>query len=178
MTERAFLSLGSNIEPDRNLPRAVRELKPLGRVLAVSTVYQNPAVGPTPQPDFLNCAVLLETQLPPHALRAELRRLEGRLGRLRKSDKYAPRPIDIDIALYGSVTMQEAGMTIPDPDLLIHPYIAIPLAELDPHHRHPVSGESLGSIAERLRPQAALTARPIVTREMRTAAGLAAGAET
>jgi len=178
VTKRAFLCLGSSIEPEHYLPRAARELRSLGRVLAVSTVYQNPAVGPTPQPDFLNTAVLLETDLAPRALRAELRRLEERLGRRREPDKYAPRTIDIDLVLYGSLTEQEAGMTIPDPDLLIQPYMAIPLAELDPHHRHPVSGESLDSIAERLRPQAALTARPEVTLAMRIAAGLAAGAGT
>ena len=175
VTERAFLSLGSNINPEHNLPRAARELKSLGRLLAVSTVYQNPAVGPTPQPDYLNAAVLLETDLSPHALRVELRRVEERLGRRRTSDKYAPRTIDLDIVLYGSMTVQGAGMTIPDPDLLVRPHVALPVAELDPGHRHPVSGERLGAIAERLRPRATLTPRPDVTRQMLTAAGLAAG---
>jgi 2-amino-4-hydroxy-6-hydroxymethyldihydropteridine diphosphokinase len=175
VTERAFLSLGSNIEPERNLPRAIRELGLLGRILACSAVYQNPAIGPAPQPDFLNSAVLLETRLTPHALRAELRSLEERLGRRRGPDRCAPRTIDIDLVLYGSRTLQEAGMALPDPGLLIHPHIAIPLAELDPDHRHPVSGESLGSIAERLRPLAVLIPRPEVTLQMRIAAGLAAG---
>jgi 2-amino-4-hydroxy-6-hydroxymethyldihydropteridine diphosphokinase len=178
VTERAFLSLGSNIEPEHNLLRAVRELQPLGHILACSTVYQNPAVGPTPQPDFLNAAVLLETDLAPRALRAELRRLEELLGRMRGPDQYAPRTIDIDLVLYGSLTLQEAGMVIPDPDFLVRPHLALPLAELDPNHRHPVFGESLGSIAERLRPQAALTARPEVTLAVRLAAGVAAGAGT
>jgi 7,8-dihydro-6-hydroxymethylpterin-pyrophosphokinase len=65
-------------------------------------------------------------------------------------------------------------MALPDPDLPFRPHIAIPLAELDSDHRHPVSGESLGSIAERLRPRAVLTPRPEVTLQMRIAAGLAA----
>jgi 2-amino-4-hydroxy-6-hydroxymethyldihydropteridine diphosphokinase len=175
VTERAFLCLGSNIEPERHLPQAVRELQSLGRILACSTVYQNPAVGPTPQPDFLNAAVVLETELSPRALRAELRRLEERLGRRRTSDKYAPRTIDVDIVLYGSQALQEADLIIPDPGLLIHPHIAVPLAELDPDRRHPVTGESLGSTAERLRPHAMLTPRPDVSLETRAAAGLAPG---
>lgn len=175
VTERAFLSLGSNLEAEHNLPWAVRELQSLGHILASSAVYQNPAIGTAPQPDFLNAAILLETELSPRALRAELRRVEERLGRRRTSDKYAPRTIDLDIVLYGSMTVQGAGMTIPDPDLLVRPHVALPVAELDPGHRHPVSGERLGAIAERLRPRATLTPRPDVTRQMLTAAGLAAG---
>ena len=176
MTERAFLSLGSNIDPEHNLPRAARELKSLGRLLAVSTVYQNPAIGPTPQPDYLNAAVLLETGLSPQALRVELRRVEQRLGRRRTPDKYAPRTIDIDLMLFGSLVLREAGMTIPDPDLLVRAHLALPLAELDPGHRHPVSGVTLGAIAERLRSQAALTPHADVSRRMLIAAGLVTGA--
>jgi 2-amino-4-hydroxy-6-hydroxymethyldihydropteridine diphosphokinase len=175
VSERVFLSLGSNIEPERNLPEAVRELKSLGQIVACSAVYQNPAVGSTPQPDFLNSAVLLETQLTPRALRAELRRLEQRLGRHRGADKYAPRTIDIDLVLYGSLTLREAGRVIPDPDLLVRPHLAIPLAELDPDYHHPISGESLSSIARRLQPLATLTPRQEVTLKMRIAAGLAPG---
>jgi 2-amino-4-hydroxy-6-hydroxymethyldihydropteridine diphosphokinase len=175
VTERAFLSLGSNIEPEHNLPRAARELRSLGHILACSAVYQNPAVGPRHQPDFLNAAVLLETDLAPRALRAGLRRLEGRLGRRRTSDKYAPRTIDIDVVLFGSIVVQEPGMTLPDPDLLLLPHLALPVAELDADHHHPVSGERLGAIADRLRSRAALTPRPEVTRQMLIAAGLAAG---
>jgi len=172
VTERAFLSLGSNIEPERTLPLAVRGLQEMGRVLACSTVYQNPSIGPTPQADFLNAAVLLETARTPSAVRAELRRLEGQLGRRRGPDRHAPRTIDIDLVLFGSRVLQGPEMTIPNPGLLIHAHIAIPMAELDRQHCHPVSGETLGSIADRLRPLARLTSRPDVTLEIRIAAGL------
>ncbi len=175
VTERAFLSLGSNLDPEHNLPRAARELKSLGQILAVSTVYQNPAVGPTPQPDYLNAAVLLETDLSPQALRVELRRIEERLGRRRTPDQYAPRTIDIDLMLFGSLVLREAGMTIPDPGLLVRPHLALPVAELDPDQRHPVTGLTLGAIAERLRSQAALTPHADVSRRMLIAAGLAPG---
>jgi len=172
VTERAFLSLGSNIEPERHLPLAARLLAGLGRVLAASTVYRNPAVGPTPQTDFLNAAVLLVTSLSPAALRAELRRLEANLGRRRGPDKFAPRTIDIDLVLYGSHVLTEPGLALPDPGLLTWAHLAIPLAELDPDFRHPVTGQSLAAIAERLKPDSALTAHSGVTREVRLAAGL------
>jgi 2-amino-4-hydroxy-6-hydroxymethyldihydropteridine diphosphokinase len=177
VVERAFLSLGSNIEPERNLPRATAELTRLGSVLAVSTVYRNPAVGPTPQPDFLNAAVLLETALSPAELRDELRRLEAQLGRRRGPDKYAPRTIDIDLVLSGSRVLIEPDFALPDPGLLVQAHVSIPLAELDPDFRHPVTGERLAAIAERLRPAAVLTAEPGITREVRLAAGLDPAAE-
>ena len=170
--ERAFLSLGSNLEPESNLPRAVLGLRPLGRILACSNVYRNPAVGPTPGPDFLNAAVLLETELAPHVLRTELRALEARLGRHRTPDKYAPRTIDLDLVLFGALVVQVDELNLPDPDLMIRPHLAIPLAELDPEHRHPISGESLSSIAARLLPQAQMHLAPEVTRQLRIAAGL------
>jgi 2-amino-4-hydroxy-6-hydroxymethyldihydropteridine diphosphokinase len=172
VAERVFLSLGSNIEPERNLPRAARELRRLGRILAVSTVYRNPAVGPTPQSDFLNAAVLLETDLSPKALRTELRALEEQLGRRRGPDKYAARTIDIDVVLFGSRVLHQHGMIVPDPDLVIHPHLALPVAELDPGHIHPVSGDSLGTIAGHLRSHASLTPQAEVAQEMLIAAGL------
>lgn len=170
--ERAFLSLGSNLEPESNLPRAALGLLSLGRVLAVSEVYRNPAVGPTPGPDFLNAAVLLETAFSPHDLRTELRSLEARLGRLRTADKYAPRLIDIDLVLYGDRVIRDAEWELPDPELISLPHLVIPLAELDPNHKHPVTGERLSSIASRILPQAQMQLVPAASRRLRLAAGL------
>jgi 2-amino-4-hydroxy-6-hydroxymethyldihydropteridine diphosphokinase len=170
--ERAFLSLGSNLEAEYNLPRAALGLRPLGRILACSSVYQNPAVGPTPGPDFLNAAVLLETELSPHVLRKELRALEARLGRRRTHDKYAPRTIDLDLVLFADWVIRDAELELPDPDLTSRPHLAVPLAELDPELRHPISGESLSSIAARLLPEAQMQFVPDVTRQLRIAAGL------
>lgn len=175
MTEQAYLSLGSNIDPERNLPRAIRGLRALGRVAAISTVYRSPAVGPTPQSDYLNAAVLLETDLPPGTLRLELRRLEARLGRQRSHDKYAPRSIDIDLVLLGTAIVHDPPLTLPHPDLLRQPHVAIPVAELGPDRPHPSTGERLADIADRLRPQAALVPQPEVGRAMRRAAGLSCG---
>ena len=172
MGERAFLSLGSNVEPEHNLPRAALGLRPLGRILACSNVYRNPAVGPTPGPDFLNAAILLETELSPHILRTELRALEARLGRRRTADKYAARTIDLDLVLYGEHVIREPELELPDPELAARPHLAVPLAELAPDYLHPITGESLSSIAERLLPQAQMHLVPGVTRRLRIAAGL------
>lgn len=161
-SELAFISLGSNIEPERYLPLAAEQLRSLGQILAVSTVYQNPAVGPTRQPDYLNAVILVETSLSPVQIRNRLRAIEAALGRVRTSDKYAPRTIDLDLLLLGERVRDDGEPVLPDPDLLLRPHLAVPAAELKPDFPHPVTGETLRALADRLRASAPLTPRPDV----------------
>jgi len=168
MAEQLFVTLGSNIEPERNLPTAVRRLKEVGHLQAVSNVYQNPAVGPDSQPDYLNAAVLLETDLPLREIRSRLRRIERDLGRVRTSDKYAPRTIDLDVSLLGDRVVEEGDSHVPDPDIVRRAYLAATLAELEPRFQHPVTHQTLAAIANQLRPLASLTIRQDVTRQLRT----------
>jgi 2-amino-4-hydroxy-6-hydroxymethyldihydropteridine diphosphokinase len=162
LSEQAIVALGSNIEPERHLPEAVAALRALG-AKAVSSVYQNPARGGRPQPDFLNAAVLLETQLEPAALKAALRGLEADFGRVRTDDKYAARTIDLDLLLLGDRSSVLDDLILPDPELLTMPHLAIPASEVAPTAIYPDRGETLRAIAERLRPEAELHLRQDVT---------------
>ncbi len=162
LPEQVFIALGSNIEPERYLPLAVAELKAIGQLRAVSSVYQNSAVGPDPQPDFLNAAALVESELPALEIRKLLRNIEAELGRLRSEDKYAPRTIDLDLCLLGSTVLSTPELTLPDPELLSRAHLAITIAELAPSFPHPLTGEPLSEIASRRRSGAKLTARPDV----------------
>ena len=128
--------------------------------MAVSRAVQSPAVGPAGQPDFVNAAVLLETNLSPEDLRARLRQLEAELGRVRVADKYAPRTIDLDTILYGDLVQNAPDQVLPDPELLVRPYLAVTVAELDPAALHPVTRETLSEIAGRLSGAAVLAPRP------------------
>jgi 2-amino-4-hydroxy-6-hydroxymethyldihydropteridine diphosphokinase len=175
LPEPLFLTLGSNIEPERHLSAAIARLDSVGRILAISNVYQNPAIGPRPEQDFLNVAVLLDTELPLAEIRARLRQIESSLGRVRSADKYAARPIDIDVSLLGSQIIDAADVRLPDPDILKRPYVAVPLAELAPRFRHPLTGHSLAAIANRLRGSASLTLRRDVTTRLQ---GLLAPADS
>ncbi len=157
-----FVSLGSNIEPERNLPEAARRLASRFRLLAVSPVYETAPVGRTDQPNFLNAAVLIETQLSPQALKEELREIEQVLGRVRTVDKYAPRSIDLDIVLFGEAERGDSPQRIVDPEIWQHPHLAVPLADLAPNLRHPQTGETLQEIARTL-PQTELKLRGDVT---------------
>jgi len=148
LTNLAYLSLGSNIEPENNLPQAVALLGHFGRIKAASSVWQTAAVGFTEQPDFLNAAVLLETALSAEDFRLEaITQIENALGRVRTENKNGPRPIDIDIMLFNDDVLTLGRRRIPDPELLERSFAAIPLAEIAPDYVHPEVNATLEEIA-------------------------------
>jgi 2-amino-4-hydroxy-6-hydroxymethyldihydropteridine diphosphokinase len=150
----AYLSLGSNIEPELNLPKAVEQLTQFGRIKAVSSVWQTAAVGFTEQPDFLNTAVLLETEMSAKALREQvISHIENSLGRVRTENKNGPRTIDIDIMLFNHDVISIGEKRIPDPELLKRSFVAIPMAEIAPNYVHPKAKVSLAEIARRFNPE-------------------------
>jgi dihydroneopterin aldolase/2-amino-4-hydroxy-6-hydroxymethyldihydropteridine diphosphokinase len=157
---RAFVSLGSNIDPEHNLEEAVRHLASRCRLLAASPVYETMPVGAGDQPNFLNAAVLIETDLAADELKIQvLRTIEQELGRLRSEDKYAPRTIDLDISLFNQDVLELGERQVPDPEILRHAHIAQPLADLAPDYRHPLTGLTLHEIAQNL-PAEGLAPRP------------------
>ena len=148
MTNEAFIGVGSNIEPERNLPRAVRFLAETCKVQAVSAVWETAPVGFEAQPSFLNAAIAIQT--PSSAIHLKqniLRRIEQLLGRVRTADSHGPRTIDLDLLLFNDLVLNAGDFTVPDPDILLRPFVAIPLAELAPERQHPITGDSMASIA-------------------------------
>lgn len=147
-THRVFVVLGSNIEPEHHLREAVQRLGERCDLIAVSPVYRTTPVGQRDQPDFLNAAVLIATPLTPAQLKKEvLLAIEEDLGRDRSGDRYGPRTIDLDIALYDDAVFDLRGRHVPDPDIPKHIHVARPLARLAPDHIHPETGETLAQIA-------------------------------
>ena len=159
LLNRAWIALGSNIEPEKNLLAAVNQLIEIGLILTSSNVYQTPAIARTSQDDYLNSAVLIETELAPLQIYERLRSIEADLGRVRTEDKYAARTIDLDLCMYDDLVMELPQITLPDPDLLERPFLAVTLAELNPDAVHPLSGETLAEISHRLRPFGEMTLR-------------------
>ena len=152
MLHRAYLLLGSNIDPERNLPAACRQLAAHGQIVRVSQVWESAPVDGSKQANYLNAAVLIETMHSAKDLRCRvLPGIESALGRVRDPrDKYAARTIDIDIALFDSDVLEVAGARIPDPDLERRPFVAVPLAEIDPDYVHPENCRTLSQIAAAL----------------------------
>jgi len=158
-----LVTLGSNIRPEENLPAAVAMLAARVQVQAVSRVYETEPVGGVTQASFLNAAVRIGTRLPPLALRERvLRPIEAGLGRVRTADKFAPRPIDLDIALYGETVLCDdaAGLRLPDPGIARHAHLALPLAEVAPEVVLPGDGRALAEIAAALAPGSTARVRP------------------
>ena len=146
---RVYLALGSNVEPERNLPAAVRELGQYGQVIATSHVWETPPVDGSAQANFLNAAVLLETSLPAEDLQQKVvEPIEQLLKRVRDvNNKNGPRTIDIDVTLFNREILHIGHRRIPDADLLVRSFVAIPIAELDSDYVHPETGQSLAEIA-------------------------------
>jgi 2-amino-4-hydroxy-6-hydroxymethyldihydropteridine diphosphokinase len=128
---RAWLSLGSNIEPARHLADALDELRAHFGSITESPWYRAVAVG-FDGPDFINLAASLETELPAAELDAWLHSLEARHGRDRTQPRFSSRTLDIDIVLYGeSVIAEPGGLHIPRDDLK-HAFVLRPLCDIAP----------------------------------------------
>jgi 2-amino-4-hydroxy-6-hydroxymethyldihydropteridine diphosphokinase len=145
---RVFVSLGSNLDPERNLTRAVAELKHRFRVVAVSRVYRTTPVGDPDQPDFWNLAVELESDLTPDAVHGQLGEIENMLGRRRDPDRpYGPRTADLDIVLVSGLVGRFGGLDLPSPLIEREAFVAVPLAEIAPDLAHPVLHKPLRELA-------------------------------
>jgi 2-amino-4-hydroxy-6-hydroxymethyldihydropteridine diphosphokinase len=139
---RVYLCLGSNIDPEENMRRAVALLREHTRVITLSRCWESEAIGSS-GPNFLNMAAYIETPLDAAALKEQvLSRIEHQLGRVRTADKNAPRTIDLDITLFDGQVW--------DPHLWERAYLALTIAELLPEFCHPESGETLPQFATRL----------------------------
>lgn len=149
-----YISLGSNIEPERHLAEAVRLLATHCDLLAVSSVYRTPPQGYTDQADFLNMAVKAATSLELYSFKVTaLDTVERALKRQRDPhNKNAPRTIDLDISLWGTSVLDYGPRPwhIPDPDIQRFAHVALPLAELAPDYIHPERGQTLAALAAAL----------------------------
>jgi 2-amino-4-hydroxy-6-hydroxymethyldihydropteridine diphosphokinase len=147
----AWLLLGSNIEAPRNIPCALKLLAQRTSLAATSSVWQSPPADHSSQPEYWNVAVRVETPLAPEEIRENLiAPIESELGRVRTDDKFAARTIDIDLLLYDELVGVYSGHALPHPDILTRAFAAIPLAEIAPEKKHPVTAQSLRQIAQSL----------------------------
>jgi 2-amino-4-hydroxy-6-hydroxymethyldihydropteridine diphosphokinase len=141
---KAFVGIGSNIgEPERQIAEALDLLRDEDGidVVAVSSLRETEPVGHRNQPNFLNGAAALETELSPRELLGRLLEIERRLGRERGTGpRFGPRTIDLDLLLYGDETVEEPGLTVPHPRLAERRFALEPLAELDPSLEIPGHG--------------------------------------
>jgi 2-amino-4-hydroxy-6-hydroxymethyldihydropteridine diphosphokinase len=150
----AAIALGSNLAsefggPEANLHEAVRRVRELGEVRAVSSWYDTAPVGFTEQPRFLNGALLLETELAPVGLMRALLGIERAMGRDRAAaPAKGPRVIDLDLLLMGDLIISTSELTLPHPAMAERRFVLEPLAEIAPAMVDPVSGQTVLAILE------------------------------
>lgn len=151
---KVFVGVGSNLGDREFLIRkAVEAMRDLPRTLVVrvSSLYDTDPVGEVDQPAFLNAVVWLETTLLPRELLWQLLLIEKRMGRVR-SQRWGPRPIDLDLLFYGEETVDEPDLKIPHPEAHRRAFVLMPLLELDPEFVHPTTGEAVKKTVKRLPP--------------------------
>ena len=141
----AYVAVGSNIEPETHIPSALTKLKSRITVSAVSTHYRTAPLGNrSDQDDYLNGVWRLETIETPHVLRQLFRSMEMDYGRLRTSDKYGPRTLDLDLLLWAELVDSSAGL--PDMDILERPFLYEALLEFDENLIWPLTRRPLRDI--------------------------------
>ena len=149
---RAYLSLGSNIQPEMNLVRAIELLYKYGKLEKISSAWESESVG-AEGPNYLNACVLFATPLSRASLKEEvLLPIEIELGRRRTADKFVPRTIDIDIVIFDDLPCDEKYWE--------QAFVVVPLAEILPQYQNPLTKENILKTATRLRQQVWMQTRP------------------
>ncbi len=153
---RVFIGLGANMGGrEENIRRTLALIEDTGTASVVrisGLVKTEPVGGPPGQPQFINAAAELDTDLEPEELLVALKSIERRLGRLDR-ERWGPREIDVDILLYDDVVMTSPTLEIPHPRMLERSFVLVPLSEIAPGVVHPVSGRSIGSHAGHQAPE-------------------------
>ncbi|KAA0508982.1 MULTISPECIES: 2-amino-4-hydroxy-6-hydroxymethyldihydropteridine diphosphokinase [Enterobacter] len=148
----ACIAIGSNLaSPLEQVNAAVKALGeiPQSKIVAVSSFYRTPPLGPQDQPDYLNAAVILETELGPEELLDNTQRIELQQGRVRKAERWGPRTLDLDIMLFGHETINTERLTVPHYDMKNRGFMLWPLFEVAPDLIFP-DGTPLKSILDSL----------------------------
>lgn len=156
------LALGGNVpgnlsgkadgEPspvEQTLAWALRRLEASLGPLRVASLYRTAPVSPVPQPDFLNTAALARTALSPEALLALAKALEREAGR-RPGVRFGPRPLDVDLLLYGDLQIETPELTLPHPRVRERRFVLVPLAEIAPDLPVPPDGARVADLLARL----------------------------
>ena len=139
----ALVGLGSNLDgPAHQIDIALDMLDAIDRtqVVAASSLYRSSPLGGIEQPDFINAAALLMTDLDARALLEQLQAIERARGRERGETHWGPRVLDLDLLAYDGLSIDEPGLTVPHPGIAARNFVLLPLLEIAPDFEIPGLG--------------------------------------
>lgn len=139
---KVYISIGSNIDAEKNIRLAIHALQEHYGKLILSSVYESEAVG-FDGDNFLNLVVGLKTEEDVYTVAASLRKIEDENGRDRSGLRFSPRTVDLDLLLYDDLILQEEGLDIPRDEITKNAFVLLPLDEIASQLIHPVSGKTM-----------------------------------
>jgi 2-amino-4-hydroxy-6-hydroxymethyldihydropteridine diphosphokinase len=143
MSTIVYIGIGSNIgDKTTNCQTAVECLAEAGRIVGVSSFYYTEPVGYKEQEDFINAVASLQTSLSPSELLRICHAIEDRLGR-RRTVRWGPRTVDLDILLYGDLVVSRPDLVIPHPLMALRKFVLAPLVEIAPAVIHPTLNKTM-----------------------------------
>ncbi len=140
-----FVSVGSNIDREANVRAALDALAQRFSNLEQSKVYESKAVGFVGDP-FYNLVVAFDTDDDPQTVADTLHQIEDDNGRTRSGGKFAARTLDLDLLLYDDLIMEQGKLSLPRDEITKYAFVLLPLAEMVPERRHPVSGKTYAEL--------------------------------
>jgi 2-amino-4-hydroxy-6-hydroxymethyldihydropteridine diphosphokinase len=140
-----YISLGSNIDREKNTRAGVEALKQAFGELNLSSVYESEAVG-FEGDAFYNMVIACDSNMPVHETNRILRDIENANDRDRSGPKFSSRTLDLDLLLYDDLILDEQGLKLPRGEILTNAFVLWPLAEIAPHLKHPETGLSYADI--------------------------------
>jgi 2-amino-4-hydroxy-6-hydroxymethyldihydropteridine diphosphokinase len=147
----AYIGLGSNLnDPIHQIRRARLACAKVSgvRELAFSSLYRSQPMGPQDQPDYINAVMSVETVLSAAALLHELQAIENQQGRVRTSQRWTARTLDLDLLVYGESLINETDLVVPHPGISERAFVLFPLYEIAPDLIVPGKGPISGLIAD------------------------------
>ena len=144
---RIYISLGSNIDRDRNTRAGVRALRQRFGELELSSVYESEAVG-FDGDAFYNMVIACEVDEDVHSINRALAEIEDAHGRDRSGPRFSSRTLDLDLLLYDDLVLDENGLKLPREEILKNAFVLWPLAEIAPQRVHPVMGRTYAELWE------------------------------
>ena len=142
---RVYVSIGSNIDKEKNILSSVQTMQKHYGELDISNVYETLAVG-FEGDDFHNLVVGFDTDESPLEIAQVLKQLEADHDRTRGKEKFESRTLDLDQLLYGDLVMQMEGVNVPHPDILRYNFVLKPLAELAGGVQHPEEEKTINDL--------------------------------